>query len=125
MCGAPYTTAFLADCLRGRKLLPVEEAMRLMTSAPADSVRAAGPGRILRPGAHADLVALRPRHGRRRGPSTRRPTCPGNSARLVADSEGIPHVFVNGRETVRDGAPTGELSGSLLRSGRDTDTVEP
>ncbi len=34
-------------------------------------------------------------------------------------------MFVNGRETVRDGAPTGELSGTLLRSGRDTDTVEP
>jgi hypothetical protein len=50
---------------------------------------------------------------------------PGNSSRLVANSVGVEHVFVNGRETVRAGAGTGELPGTLLRSGRDTDTVEP
>ena len=35
MCGAPYPTRFLADCLHGRRLVPVERAIELMTSAPA------------------------------------------------------------------------------------------
>ena len=26
MCGAPYTTQFLADCLRGRRLVSIERA---------------------------------------------------------------------------------------------------
>ena len=28
MCGAPYTTAFLADCIRGQQLTTIEEAVR-------------------------------------------------------------------------------------------------
>ena len=36
MCGAPYTTEFLADCLRGRQLVPLERAVQLITQAPAE-----------------------------------------------------------------------------------------
>ena len=32
MCGAPYTTRFLADCLRGRQLISLERAIELITS---------------------------------------------------------------------------------------------
>ena len=48
---------------------------------------------------------------------------PGDSSRLYADAVGIDKVFVNGRLTIDGGKPTGELPGTVLRSGRDTETV--
>ena len=42
---------------------------------------------------------------------------------MLADPIGVHRVFVNGEETVTDGNPTGATAGSVLRSGRDTDTV--
>jgi N-acyl-D-aspartate/D-glutamate deacylase len=123
MCGAPYTTGFLADCLRGRQLLPMEEAVRLMTSAPASLFGLRDRG-VLRTGAFADLVVFDPATVDS-GPIYMKKDLPGSSSRLVADAVGVEHVLVNGRETVRSGAATGDLPGTLMRSGRDTDTVEP
>ncbi len=121
MCGAPYPTAFLADCFRGRRLLRAEEAVRLMTSVPADLFGLRHRGRI-QEGSVADLVVLDPRTVDA-GPIQMVEDLPGGTSRLVADSIGVRHVFVAGVETVRDGAATGALPGQVLRSGRDTDTV--
>ena len=121
MCGAPYPTAFLADCLRGRRLLPVEAAVRLMTSVPADLFGLRHRGRIA-PGSVADLVVLDPATVDA-GPIQLVDDLPGGTSRLVADSVGVRHVFLGGVETVRDGVATGALPGHVLRSGRDTDTV--
>jgi N-acyl-D-aspartate/D-glutamate deacylase len=123
MCGAPYTTGFLADCLRGRRLLTVEEAVRLMTSAPASLFGLRDRG-VLRAGAHADVTIFDPATVAP-GPVHMTDDLPGSSSRLVAESTGVENVFVNGTETVRAGAATGNLPGTLVRSGRDTDTVEP
>lgn len=123
MCGANYPTAFLADCLRGRKLVPVERAVALMTAAPADLFGLHDRGRIAE-GARADLLLVDPETVGS-GPAHLTHDLPGDSARLVADALGVVEVLVSGTVIVRDGKPTGELPGAVLRSGTDTITVDP
>ena len=121
MCGAPYTTDFLADCLRGRKLWPIERAVQALTDRPARLFGLRERGRIA-PGYHADLVLFDP-ETIGSGQIHERSDLPGDSARLFAESTGIERVFVNGAAIVVDGRPTDALPGRVLRSGRDTDTV--
>jgi N-acyl-D-aspartate/D-glutamate deacylase len=121
MCGAPYTTRFLGDMLRGRKLLSLPEAVRMITDEPARLFGLRDRGR-LEVGAHADVVVFDPEQVGSE-PATLVADLPGGSARLTAGAEGVKHVFVNGVETVRDNQPTGATPGTILRSGRDTETV--
>jgi N-acyl-D-aspartate/D-glutamate deacylase len=121
MCGAPYPTAFLADCLRGRKLMTMERAIQAMTDAPARLFGLKDRGRIAL-GSHADLVLFDPERIDA-GEVVIANDLPGASSRLVADSIGVERVFVNGRVTVSEGVATGDLPGTILRSGRDTQTV--
>ena len=48
---------------------------------------------------------------------------PGDSPRLMAAPIGIERVYVNGTLAVVDGASTGALAGTVLRSGTHTETV--
>ncbi|MFD9355647.1 amidohydrolase family protein [Streptomyces sp. NPDC060031] len=121
MCGAPYTTRFLGDCLRGRKLLPLEQAVRMLTDDPAQLFGLRERGRIAE-GYHADLVLFDPARIEA-GPATLVHDLPGDSPRLDARAIGIVSVRVNGVETIRDDEVTGAIPGIVLRSGRDTRTV--
>jgi N-acyl-D-aspartate/D-glutamate deacylase len=121
MCGAPYTTRFLGDMLRGRKLVPIEDAVRMITDQPARLFGLRERGRLA-PGFHADVVVFDPERIAS-APATLVADLPGGSARLTADAEGVVHVLVNGVETVTDNAATGATPGTILRSGRDTETV--
>ena len=47
----------------------------------------------------------------------------GSGGQGVAGSHGVRRVYVNGVVAVEDCEATGALSGTVLRSGRDTDTV--
>jgi N-acyl-D-aspartate/D-glutamate deacylase len=121
MCGAPYPTAFLADCLRGRKLVSLERAVELMTRAPAELFGLVDRG-LLRAGAHADVVLFDPeRVGN--GPVHFENDLPGGSKRMTADAVGVERVLVNGRAIIARGRATGELPGTVLRAGRDTRTA--
>jgi len=121
MCGAPFPTRFLGDCLRGRKLVPVERAVQLMTQVPADLFGLRDRG-LLADGFHADITIVDPDTvGSELAELVH--DLPGDSPRLTADSIGVVRVLVNGTVTVVDGKATGDLAGRVLRSGRDTDTV--
>ncbi|MFD3996755.1 amidohydrolase family protein [Streptomyces sp. NPDC058583] len=121
MCGAPYTTRFLGDCLRGRKLVSLERAVRMLTDDPARLFGLRERGRIAE-GFHADLVLFDPERIDA-GPATLLHDLPGDSPRLDSRAVGIVSVRVNGVETVRDDEVTGAVPGKVLRSGRDTRTV--
>jgi N-acyl-D-aspartate/D-glutamate deacylase len=121
MCGAPYTTDFIADCLRGKRLWSVEKAIQALSDAPARLFGLRDRGRVAA-GMHADLVLFDPRtigsaeiH--------ERADLPGGTSRLFAESTGIVRVFVSGQSIVRDGKATDARPGRVLRSGRDTATV--
>jgi len=122
MCGARYPSAFLGDIVRERGLLPLEEAVHMMTDVPARLFGLRERGR-LEPGWHADIVVFDPQTIAPERIHTRS-DLPGGTERLFAGATGIHRVFVNGRATIVDGKETGELPGTLLRSGRDTETVE-
>lgn len=121
MCGAPYTTRWIRDCLHNRKLVPVERAVQMMTSDPAALFGLRDRG-TLREGALADVVVFDP-ETIGAGTATLVRDLPGDSARLTATAEGIDRVLVNGVAVIADGRATGDTPGTLLRSGRDTDTV--
>jgi N-acyl-D-aspartate/D-glutamate deacylase len=121
MCGAPYTTSFLADMIRGRQLVPIEEAVHLITQAPAELFGLRDRG-VLREGAHADVVLFDPETVGA-GEVHLVDDLPGGTGRLFASSTGVHRVFVNGTPIVVDGQTTGDLPGTVLRSGRDTYTV--
>ena len=120
MLGSPYPTRFLADCLRGRRLLPVERAVQLMTEKPAALFGLRDRGR-LRPGYHADIFIFDPATVGASLPRTSY-DLPANGQRLLSDPEGVERVLVNGREIVVNGELTDETPGTILRSGRDTRT---
>lgn len=121
MSGAPYTTRFLADTLRGRRLTSLERAVQLISQEPAQLFGLRERGRLAE-GCHADVVVFDPETVAA-GDATLVRDLPGDSPRLTAASHGVVRVLVNGVETVVDSEATGATPGAVLRSGRDTDTV--
>jgi len=121
MCGAPYATQFLGDCLRGRRLVSLERAVQMLTQEPAALFGLRDRG-VLAVGAQADVVIFDPATVDS-GAVSMVHDLPGATPRLFAAAVGVHRVYVNGRAVAVDGELTGELPGTVLRSGRDTATV--
>jgi len=121
MCHANYPTVVLGEVVRQRGLLAVEEAVEMMTDRPARHYGLARRGRVAE-GWHADLVVFDAATVGTR-PAELRHDLPGGGERLYAAATGVAHVFVNGEEVVAGGVLTEATPGTVLHSGRDTETV--
>ena len=94
----------LGTYVRELKLLPLEEAIRKMTSLPAARMHLRDRG-ILRPGMAADLVVFDPLTVRERSTFTD----------PLHYCEGIPYVAVSGQLVVDGGTITAARPGRILR----------
>ncbi|MEA2625055.1 MAG: hypothetical protein QOD06_1100 [Candidatus Binatota bacterium] len=118
LCDACFSTDLLARWVRGKRALSMEQAVRMLTSRPAEVFGIRDRGRLA-VGVPADVVVFDPdtvAAGRLR----RVHDLPAGADRLVADALGIDLVIVNGtviREHGRDAELDGRLPGRLLRHG--------
>ena len=94
----------LGRYVREEGILPLEEAIRKLTSLPAENLRLEGRGR-LRDGFFADLVVFDP--GEIRDHAT-----PEDPHRYAT---GVAHVLVNGTPVIAEGEHTGATPGRFVR----------
>ena len=116
-----FSTILLQKGVREHAVITMEEAVHQMTKIPAEFFGLVDRGMIA-DGYHADLVIFDPETVGL-GSTYSRYDVPEDNFRIYADAKGIEQVFVNGVQIVRDGEHTGELPGTVFRSGKDTRTV--
>jgi N-acyl-D-amino-acid deacylase len=115
LCDSGYPTYVLGTWVRERKVLALEEAVRRMTSDPADFFGIRDRGRIA-PGLAADVVIFDPATVGSGARPERLYDLPGGAKRMVMRSKGIEYTLVNGEVTWRKDALTGTAAGKVLRS---------
>ena len=115
LCDSGYPTYVLGTWVRERKVLSLEEAVRRMTSDPADFYGIRDRGRIA-PGMAADIVIFDPATVGMEARAERLHDLPGGGKRMVKRSRGIEYTLVNGEVTWEKGAMTGASAGKVLRS---------
>lgn len=93
-----------AKYVREEHVLSVEEAVRRLTTLPADVLSLSGRGRLQK-GAFADIVIFDPN------------TFHDHStyAKPMQYATGVTDVFVNGKLALKDGEPTGAPTGRVVR----------
>jgi N-acyl-D-aspartate/D-glutamate deacylase len=117
LCDARFATHLLSHWVREKSAVPLELAIWRLTGQPAHVFRLPNRG-LVRSGFAADLVAFDPAtvgHG----PLQRVWDSPGGADRLIAQSRGMEHIWVNGTQTRRNGEDLGAYPGTLIRSAFD------
>jgi N-acyl-D-amino-acid deacylase len=97
----------LGRYVRDEGLIPLEEAIRRLTSFPASRLRLARRG-VLAPGYFADVVVF--------DPATIQDHATYEEPHRY--STGVQDVLVNGTVVIRDGEHTGAMAGRVVRPGR-------
>jgi len=115
LCDSGYPTYVLGMWVRERKVLTLEEAVRRMTSDPADFFGIKDRGR-LKPGLAADVVIFSEKEIGSGSRPERLYDLPGGAKRMVMRSRGVEMTLVNGAVTWEKGALTGAAAGKVLRS---------
>ncbi|MFL6196338.1 MAG: amidohydrolase family protein [Thermoanaerobaculia bacterium] len=94
----------LGKYVRDEKVIPLEEAVRKLTSLPATNLKIRERG-LLKPGYFADLVVFDPAKVQDHATFDK----PHQYA------TGVKHVFVNGVQVLKEGEPTGAAAGRVVR----------
>ena len=94
----------LGRYVRDEKIIPMEEAVRRLSSFPAHNLKIKDRGE-LKPGYFADIAIFNPREI-------------GDKATFEKPQQyatGMVHVFVNGSQVLKDGEHTGAKPGQVVR----------
>lgn len=94
----------VGEYARDEKVLPLEEAIRKLTSLPTGNLKIRDRG-LLKPGYFADVVLFDPAKVKDHATYEK----PHQYA------TGVKHVFVNGIQVLKDGEPTGARAGRVVR----------
>jgi len=115
LCDSGYPTYLLGTWVRERAVLTLPEAIRRLTSDPADLFGIKDRGR-LSPGLAADIAIFDPATVGSSNRGERRYDLPGGGKRMVMPSRGVRYTIVNGVTTYADGQLVGASAGTVLRS---------
>jgi N-acyl-D-aspartate/D-glutamate deacylase len=115
-----YPVYVIEQAVRRYGVLPLEEAVQMLTSIPADLYGLRGRGRLVE-GAHADVVVF-DADTVASGTIGMRFDLPAGAGRLYAEPTGVAHVLVNGAPIVEGAEFTDARPGTVFRAGRDTET---
>ena len=94
----------LGKYVRDEKVIPLEEAIRKLTSLPTSNLKVRDRG-LLKAGYFADVVVF--------DPATIQDHATFDKPHQYAT--GVKHVFVNGIQVLKDGEPTGAAAGRVVR----------
>jgi N-acyl-D-amino-acid deacylase len=94
----------LGRYVRDEKIIPLQEAVRRLSALPAKNLKITNRG-MLRPGYFADVVLF--------DPATISDKATFDNPRQYAT--GMVHVFVNGRQVLKNGQHTGAKPGRVVR----------
>ena len=115
LCDSGYPTYLLGTWVRERGVLSIEEAVRRLTSDPADLFGIKDRGR-LQVGLAADIAVFDPATVGSTNRGERRYDLPGGGKRMVMPSTGVERAIVNGKLTYSQGELVGASAGRVLRS---------
>jgi N-acyl-D-amino-acid deacylase len=116
LCDAGYCTYLLGTWVRERQAMTLENAIKRITSEPADFFGIKDRGR-LKVGLPADIAIFDERKIGSAKRARMQNDLPGGGRRLVMPAEGVEYTIVNGDILYEHGHHSGYLPGQVLRSG--------
>ncbi|MGH7934792.1 MAG: N-acyl-D-amino-acid deacylase family protein [Candidatus Binataceae bacterium] len=115
LCDAGYATYLLGNWVRERQVITLEQAVKRITSEPADFFGIKQRGR-LKTGWKADVALFDYNTVNSARRAKMQNDLPGGGRRLVMPAEGIEYTVVNGQVLYEHGKHSGALPGTVLRS---------